>query len=88
MLLICAVDMRYLMTACLSGAANLRRNSVARKNSVRASAVEIKSTTLRGPSATGARWLILLTFFFFFYAIITSTERGASAVEILGSPRY
>ena len=62
--------------------------SVARQNSRGDSAVENWSTALRGPSAVRARWLFLRTFFFFFYTIITSTERGASAVENLGSSRY
>ena len=57
-------------------------------NAVYASAVENWSTTLRGPSAAKARWLFLLTFFFFFYTMLTSTERGASAVVNLVSPRY
>ena len=43
---------------------------------------------LRGSSAAGARWFVLLTFFFFFYSILTSTKRGASAVENLGCPRH
>ena len=67
---------------------NSRGDSAARKIVVRASAVENWSTALRGLSAAGARWLILLTFLFFFYTILTSSERGASAVENLGSPRY
>ena len=49
---------------------NLRGDSAARKNAVRASAV-----------------CFCPLFSFFFYTIITSTERGASAVENLGSPR-
>ena len=39
--------------------------------------------------AKGAWWLFLLTFLFLFYTIFTSTENGASAVEILlGFPRH
>ena len=67
---------------------NSRGASAARKNAIRASVVENWSTALCGPSAAGARWLFSPTFFFFFYTILTSTQRGASAVENLGSPRY
>ena len=52
-----------------------------RRNEVRANAVENLSTAMRGLSAAGAQWLICsLFFFFFFYTILTSVERGASAV--------
>ena len=67
---------------------NSRGDSTARKTLVRASAVENWNTALRGPSAVRERWLILLTFFFFFFTILMSTERGAGAVENLGSLRY
>ena len=66
---------------------NSRGDSAARKNAVRASGVENWSTALRGPSAEGVRWLFLYKFFFFFYTI-TSTWRGASAVDNLDSPLH
>ena len=71
-----------------SGAPSETRAETAWREKMRsgASAVENWSTALRGPSAVGAWWLIFLTFFFLFYTILTSAERGASAVEILGSP--
>ena len=69
-----------------------RRNSrgyrAARKNAVRGSAVENGSTALCSPSAARARWLFLLSSFFFSYTILTSTERGDSAVENLSSLHY
>ena len=62
---------------------NSRGDSAARKNAVRASAVENWSTALRGPSAWGARSLFLHNFF---YTILTSTGRGDSSVDNIGSP--
>ena len=67
---------------------NSRGDSAARKNAVRGSAVENWSTALRGPSTEGVRWLFLYKLFLFFYIILTSTERGATAEENLGSPRH
>ena len=69
------------LTACLSGAAKPSRRQRGEKNAYHASAVENWSTALRVPSAAGAWWLILLTFFLSFYTILTSIERGPSAVE-------
>ena len=46
------------------------------------------SIALGGPSAEGEGWLFLHIFFFFFYTILTSTGRGASAVDNSGSPYY
>ena len=75
------------VTACLSGAAKLgRRQRGEKKCSLRERGRKLEHCAAR--SQRGGRVVILLTFFFFFYTIITSTKRGASAVEILGSPRH
>ena len=47
-----------------------------------------RGRTLEHFAARRVRWLFLLTFFSFLYNTFTSNERGASAVENLGSPRY
>ena len=65
-------------TACLSGAAKLAQRQRGEKNAIRASTVKHWSAALSGVS--------LLNFFLFLYTILT--ERGASAVENFGSPRY
>ena len=57
---------------------NSHGDSAARKNAVCASAVENGSNALRGDASA----LILS------YTILTYTERGASAMENLGSPRF
>ena len=65
---------------------NPRKDNAARKYAVRASALENWSTV---PSADErARLLFLPTLLSFFYTILSPTERGASAVVNLGSPRY
>ena len=70
-----------LFTACLSGAAKLaRRQRGEKKYSPRERGRKLEHRAMW--------WLILPTFFFFSYTILTSTERGASAVENFGSPRY
>ena len=70
-------------TVFLSGAAKLaRRQRVEKKCSPRQRGRKLDHRAAR------ARWLFLSTFLFFSYTILTSTERGASAVENLGSPRY
>ena len=74
-----------LITACLGGTAKLAWRQRGEKNEVCASAVENKNTVLRSHSATGVRWLFLLTFF---YTTLTFTERGIGVVENLGSSRY
>ena len=60
---------RYYATIQSTPASVARRNSrgdsAARKNEVRASAVENCSTALRDNSTVAARWIISITFFFF-----------------------
>ena len=72
------------MTACLNGAAKLAR----RQRGEKKCSPRERGRKLEHRERSAVVVFFFLKMFFFFYTILTSTGRGASAVDNLGCPRY
>ena len=82
------VAVQHRFTACLSDVAKLARRQRGEKKCSPRECGRILEHRAAQSQRGGSAVVGSTYFFLLFYTILTSTERGASAVENLGSPRY